>query len=87
MRCRLPPSSSYNGMLAALPRMSHSARSMPESASEAPAPSPWLDSCMRCTRCQAPMLSVAFMPISMGAMVLWIRLTMAPGLRPGWASP
>jgi hypothetical protein len=74
-------------MPAALPRMSHSAMSMPESASDAPAPSPWLDSCMRCTRCHAPTTSVACMPTSIGAIVLWMRLVMAPGLRPGCASP
>ena len=87
MRRLVPPSSSYSGILAALPRMSHSAMSMPESARQAPAPRPWLLICMRCTRGQAPMTSVASTPSSRGCSVLWMRLTMAPGLRPGWASP
>jgi hypothetical protein len=60
---------------------------MPESASAAPAPRPWLDNCMRCTRCQAPTTSVAFIPTSSGASVLWMALVTAPGLRPGCASP
>ena len=87
MRLRLPPSIWYSGMLAALPRMSHNAMSMPDTASAAPAPRPWLDSCIRFTRANTPTTSLASMPAISGFRVLLIRLTTAPGLRPGWASP
>ena len=86
-RLRLPPSRRYSGMFAALPRMSHSARSMPDSASAAPAPRPWLESCMRLTRAHTPTTLHGSMPASSGLSVWFTSAVTAPGLRPGWASP